>query len=127
MYSESTYAKVQNGDENNTIKSSNEINKKIEETANELNIKITKTKMHCTDAFYSDVVIPEEMYKKHNCSAVEMESFALFHNAKILNKKATCLSTVSDSLVSKEELTSEERQTSFNEMIKLALETAIKL
>ena len=54
---------------------------------------------------------------------VEMESFALFANAKLLNKKAACILTISDSLVTKEETTSEERQKSFNKMIELALET----
>ena len=56
-----------------------------------------------------------------------MESFALFHNAKKLNKKAACLLTISDSLVTKEETTAEERQLSFTNMMKIALETAIKL
>lgn len=126
-YSESTYGKVQNGDENNILKSSDELNEKIQKTAKELNIVINKVRVHCSDAFYSDVVKPDDMYNEHKCTAVEMESFALFHNAIALGKKATCLSTVSDSLVSKEEMTPEERQTSLNEMIRLALETAIKL
>ena len=56
-----------------------------------------------------------------------MESFALFHNAKVLNKKAACLLTVSDSLCTNEHLSTEERHTSFNEMITLALESAIRL
>lgn len=56
-----------------------------------------------------------------------MESFALFHNAKALNKKAACLLTISDSLVTHEATTSEEREKSFTDMMKLALETAIKL
>ena len=65
----------------------------------------------------------EELYDKYGCMCVEMESFALFHNAKILNKKAACILTISDSLVTKEETTSEERQKSFNKMIELALKT----
>ena len=54
---------------------------------------------------------------------VEMESFALFHNAKVLNKKAACILTISDSLVTQEETTPEERQNSFNKMIELALKS----
>ena len=54
-----------------------------------------------------------------------MESFALFHNANVLNKKAACLLTISDNLVTKEETTSEERQTSFNKMIELALKSIL--
>lgn len=88
---------------------------------------MNKSKVHCTESFYSNTVIPEEMYNKYKCSAVEMETFALFHNAIALNKKSACIATVTDSLVSDEQLTSEERQNSLNDMIKLALETAIKL
>ncbi len=57
----------------------------------------------------------------------EMESYALFHNAKILNKHAACLVTISDSLVTHAETTAEERQTSFNDMMLVALEAAISL
>ena len=53
-----------------------------------------------------------------------MESFALFANARHLGKKAACLLTVSDSLVTHEATSSEERQTSFNKMMEIALETA---
>ena len=62
----------------------------------------------------------QELVEKYNCLAVEMESFALFHNASVLNKKATCLLTISDSFITKEETTSEERQNSFGKMIELA-------
>ena len=55
---------------------------------------------------------------------VEMESFALFHNANVTNKKAACLLTVSDSLVTNESTTPEERQTAFTSMMKIALEMA---
>ena len=54
-----------------------------------------------------------------------MESFALFHNAKVLGKKAACLLTVSDNLETKEETTSEERQNSFKQMIEVALESIL--
>ena len=126
-YSKSTFAKMQNGEESNTLESSDMLNNKIEETASELDIKIRKGKVHCSDVFYSDVVTADDMIKEHNCLAVEMESFALFHNAKMLGKKASCILTVTDSFVVKEELTAEERRKSLNDMIKLALETAIKL
>ena len=53
-----------------------------------------------------------------------MESFALFHNAKVLGKKAACLLTISDSFVSEEITTAEERQTSFTMMMHIALEAA---
>ena len=75
-------------------------------------------------SFPFELVVDNE---KYNCLACEMESFALFHNANILNKKATCLITISDSLVTKKQTTSEERQNSFNKMIELALDSAIQL
>jgi purine-nucleoside phosphorylase len=53
-----------------------------------------------------------------------MESFALFHNASQLGKKAACLLTISDNLVTHALTTSEERQTAFSEMMKIALELA---
>ena len=69
----------------------------------------------------------EEFYAKHGCVCVEMESFALFHNAKVLGKNAACLLTISDSLVTSAATTAEERQTSFNAMMEVALEAAISL
>ena len=56
-----------------------------------------------------------------------MESFALFQNANVLGKRAACLLTISDSFISKVELTPEERQNSFRTMMTLALEASIKL
>jgi purine-nucleoside phosphorylase len=54
-----------------------------------------------------------------------MESFALFANARYLHKKAACILTVSDSLVTHEATSSEERQKSFNRMMEIALDAAI--
>lgn len=59
--------------------------------------------------------------------AVEMESAALYMNAARAGKKALGIFTVSDHLITGEKTTALERQTSFGEMIKLALETAISL
>jgi len=53
-----------------------------------------------------------------------MEAFALFHNAKVLEKNAACLLTVSDNLTTHEATTSEERQNAFTSMMKIALEMA---
>ena len=126
-YSESSYAKTQNGETNNILESSKYLNDIIKNTAEELNQKITIGTVHSSDVFYKENDNYVELVEKYNTKAVEMESFALFHNAKVLNKKATCLLTISDSFITKEETTSEERQTHFNEMIKLALESALKL
>ena len=58
--------------------------------------------------------------------AVEMEAAALYGNAAYLGKKALCICTISDHLYKGQELSPEERQTGFNEMIQIALDTAVK-
>ena len=90
------------------------------------NINIHKGLIYSGDVFYKENEDYKEMYEKYKCLGVEMESFALFHNANILSKKASCLLTVSNSFVTNEETTSEEREKSFNTMIKLALESVIE-
>ncbi len=50
-----------------------------------------------------------------------MESFALFANARYLGKNAACLLTVSDSLITHEETTAQQRQESFTNMMEVAL------
>ena len=59
--------------------------------------------------------------------AVEMEAAALYANAAYLGKRALCICTISDHLYKNEELSPEERQTGFNEMIEIALDTAVKM
>ena len=65
--------------------------------------------------------------QKYNCNCVEMESFGLLSNAKVLNKKATCILTVSDSFITSEELSSKEREESLDDMIRLSLESIINM
>lgn len=124
-YSDSSYAYVQNGYLLNHIEGNAEINNVIENTSKELNLKIKKENIYSSDVFYHDK--EDDFVKKNNLKAVEMESFALFHNAKALHKNAACILTISDSFVTKQEMTSDERQNSLTEMITLALESAIKL
>ena len=57
---------------------------------------------------------------------MEMEAYALFHNARILGKNAACILTISDSFTSPDATTPEQRERSFTKMAELALETAIK-
>jgi purine-nucleoside phosphorylase len=116
-YSKSTYALVQNGCESNVMYSSIELNNKIASKNN----NIIKGKVYCSDVFYKENDDFKELYEKDNCIAVEMETFALFHNANVLSKKATAILTVSDNLVTKEVTTSEEREKSFTQMMELAL------
>ena len=67
------------------------------------------------------------MCSELGCLAVEMESFALFHNASVLGKNASCIVTISDSFVSSEAMSAQERQNSFTRMMKLALESAVSV
>ena len=128
-YSESTYALAQSGDTATMQYPDEDFNNLIESVSKEVSIPVVNTNTHSSDVFYyeKDLEQPEKMVEEHDALCVEMESFALFHNAKVLNKKAACLLTVSDSLCTNEHLSAEERQTSFNEMITLALESAIRL
>ena len=122
-YSNSAYG-INVGYENNFIESSNKINSIIEEYAKENGIHITKGNIHCTDTFYNKGY---SEYLKYNCLGVEMETFALFVNAKILNKHASAILTVSDSLVTKKMISSEEREKSTMKMIELALDSVLNL
>ena len=126
-YSESTFAKVYNGCEDHSIAAKNSCNEIILETAKEMNLNVVQGNVHSSDVFYSSTTNIDELVNDHKCIAVEMESFALFHIANALNKKAGCILSVSDSLVKPEELSPDERQTALTNMIKLGLETAIKL
>ncbi len=126
-YSESSFAKTQGNEQNNILYSNKEINNVIDNKAKELNINIHKGLVHSSDVFYKENDNFREIFANYNCLAVEMETFALFHNANVTGKKASAIVTISDNLVTHEETTSEERQNSFVNMIKLALEAAIEL
>ncbi len=76
-----------------------------------------------TDVFYA----PEDVnlkWKEMGVLGVEMEAAALYMNAAKAGKKALCVCTVSNHMFTKEELSAEERQTGFNDMIRLCLEIA---
>lgn len=116
-YSNSTFAFLQNNCKEKVMYSSKELNEKIINNKRD----IIKGKVYCSDVFYQEEDNFKELHKEENCIAVEMETFALFHNANVLNKNATAILTVSDNLVTKEETTSDERQNSFTKMMELAL------
>ena len=125
VYSLSSFAKVQ-GYESDVIEANKTLNEKIRNTAASLNKKIVEGRVYSSDVFYGNADI-NYLYNEKKCLCVEMESFALFYNAKKLNKKAACILTISDNLITKEETTAEERQNAFKDMMELALETAINL
>lgn len=124
-YSDSTFAKLQGGCEEKNILPSAELNDVILKKAEELGIDCKLGVVHSSDVFYSHAETWEQIKERTQSDCVEMESFALFHNANVLGKKATCLLTISDSFISHVELSSEARQNSFTTMMKLALESVI--
>lgn len=124
-YSKSSYALVQNDTDKKVLSSSEILNDKIIKTAKDLNINVLKSIVYNSDVFYNETENPSVLFKEYGCTAIEMETFALFHNANVLGKNAACLLTISDNLVTKESLSSIDRQTGFDEMIKLALESVL--
>jgi len=131
VFSESNYALTLNNDNCHIVSSNSNLNSIIEDTAKDSNINVVLGNTVCTDCF--DVYMTdvnkflERVPDNFNPVAAEMEAFALFYNAKLLNKKASCLMSVVDSKFIKDIATPEERQTGLNTMIKLALDSAIKI
>ena len=78
-----------------------------------------------SDIFYHDDTDSTALWSKMGVLAVEMEAAALYMNAARAGKHALAICTVSDHLITGEATTAEERQTSFTDMMRLALETAI--
>ena len=99
---------------------------KVLKTAGEKNIKIKAGNILTSDEFYNDDPSYFKKWAEFGVLAVEMETAALYTLASKYKAKALSILTISDSLVSPEITSSEEREKTFNEMIELALETAIK-
>lgn len=99
-------------------------------TANKLGLTCHVGNILSSDRFYGDSEgLPEwkqpaALWAKMGVLAVEMEAAALYMNAARAGKRALCICTVSDSLITGEATTADERQNSFTDMIRLALETA---
>ncbi|EJL70023.1 purine-nucleoside phosphorylase [Chryseobacterium populi] len=125
--SESTYAKYAWEIEDEIIAPQGNIFGIINETAKELSLKAKQTNIHSSDIFYrKDPNIPA-IATKYNCSAVEMEAFGLFANAKHLGKNAATILTVSDIIPTHENISADQREKALKPMIELALESALKV
>ena len=94
------------------------------EAGERLGIKTVAGNILSSDVFYSDDKESLKKWQKMGILAVEMEAAALYMNAARAGKRALCLLTISDSPDSGEALSAEERQNSFTDMMKLALELA---
>ena len=95
----------------------------------EINDKIKKCSINNTNILEQDVKTSDTFYHEKeeqddfSCIAVEMECFALFYIAKILKRHASAVLTVSDNIKTKEEMSSLERETTFDNAITLVLES----
>ncbi|MBR5520973.1 MAG: purine-nucleoside phosphorylase [Oscillospiraceae bacterium] len=125
-YSRSSFALDAFGYEENLFDPSPVINEALKKAAEEAGKKIHIGAIASGDAFYSDPSIerPEPPVK---IVAGEMESFALFANARYLGKNAACIVTVSDNNVTHEAISAEARQVALRDMMEIALNAAITL
>lgn len=108
------------------LKSSSKLCSLAKKFSKDNNINAVAGTFYSTDTFYAT-----STQNKHINSlkvlGIEMESGALYHNAKKLKQNALCLCTVSDEIYSGQQSTSEQRQNNFDKMFLLALEIAINL
>ena len=123
-WSESTYALVQNGCQESVLFSDPTLNARVEAAAKTLGYPMEKGRIHSSDVFYRDSKIDDVagIFENNGCICVEMESFALFHNANVTGKKAACLLTISNNIITEEETSPKEREQSFGRMMEIGLE-----
>lgn len=98
--------------------------RKAVEAAERMNIKTVVGNILSSDIFYDDNKDANTQWKKMNILAVEMEAAALYMNAALAGKKALCILTISDHVFTGESLSAEDRQLTFRDMMKIALEIA---
>ncbi len=126
-FSESTYAQCAFGFNGDKIEHQGNAYEIINDTAKALNISVIKGAIHSSDVFYrKDTAVPK-VAAENNCNAVEMEAFALFANAKYLNKMAATIVTVSDIIPTQQGMSADQRERSLETMYTLALESVVKI
>jgi purine-nucleoside phosphorylase len=124
-WTDSNFAQVQCGEENHLLQASQLLNVKLTQSAWQNGIEVIPTRVYTSDLFYkAPGSTSDQLAIKNGCTCIEMESFALFHNAKMAGKQAACVMTISDSFVTGEAMTAEERQDSFGDMIIVAMGAA---
>ncbi|MBR3622926.1 MAG: purine-nucleoside phosphorylase [Selenomonadaceae bacterium] len=94
-------------------------------TARKLNLPVKVGNVISVDRFYDEEINNDKLIK-YGILAVEMETAALYTIAAEFHVNALAIFTVSDHLLTKEACTPEERQTTFNDMVKIALETIVE-
>ena len=110
--------------------SSNTLNQIIENTSKKINIPIVKGNIYTSEIFdvYASIDhLLNKMPKNANLLASEMEAFGLFTVADYCKKDAACLVSITDSKFERDkDLSHDERRTTLNQMVELALESIIK-
>ena len=96
------------------------------QSAKELGIEMPVGNLYSSDTFY-DASASSLKWAEMGVLAIEMEAAALYCNAAYTKKRGLSVCSVSDNIVTGEELSPEQRQTGFTNMMKLALETAVKM
>lgn len=94
------------------------------ENAEKINLKYHVGNVLSSDKFYNDDKDATKNWLKMGVLGVEMEAAALYMNAARLGKQALCIATVSDHIFKNTATSAKERETSFNDMIKLSLSVA---
>ncbi len=124
-FSESPFAEMSGikTEEGNILSANNDLVNQVKENADKLGIKVQEGTIHSSDVFYN--IYGPDHYQKMGIDAVEMEAFALYTNAIRLNKKALCICTISDNIVTGKMMSAEDRQNKLVDMVTLGLETAI--
>ncbi len=128
-YCKTYFNKLLDGGEEDFMSSTESLNNKIIETAtkNHISLKVGNTiTSDVFDVYCEDKEKFRSNFPNQPFLSVEMEAFGLFYVAAKLNREATCLMTVVDSLFDKRSLSSEDRETSLNEMITVALDSIIE-
>lgn len=92
--------------------------------AREKNVTFHVGNVVASDLFYHADKDSDKKWASMGCLGLEMESYALFATAAYLKKKALTLLTVSDSMITHEETTAQEREKTFTAMMEIALEIA---
>ena len=125
--SESTFAHCAFGFEGDQMVHQGNAFDHINKTASAMGLNIRSGNIHSSDVFYRAAPSIPAVAQKHDCLAVEMEAFALFANARYLNRSAATLLTVSDVIPTREEISPDARERSLKTMIELALESGTTL
>lgn len=94
--------------------------------ARDMGVEMPVGNLLSSDTFY-DASKSTLDWAKMGVLAVEMEAAALYMTAASLGKRALALCSISDSIVTGEALSAEDRQTTFTTMMKIALETAVRM